>query len=608
MIKVKWVVFAFLIGFLTGAYAQSCGVNYPATDDLGRKLPSYEEVGPVRANKTVALFFWTWHAGLSVDSKNFDLSKILATHPEMAHDWDHPLWANYMGSGSFFWTEPLFDYSDGKDKWVIRKQLEMLGAAGVDVLFYDATNGDMVWKPGYDAVAEVMAEARADGVEVPQFAFMLPFGSGTNTASSLSKLYDDVYSQGKYEESWFLWEGKPAIMAYPESMDLDELSDEVKAKADAIKSFFTFRPGQPTYNTGPRQDDHWGWLENAPQHGYVEKEDGGYELVTVGVGQNWSEETQGLSAMSGKKIHGRSYTYAKGFEKLSDDSYLYGYNFQEQWGHALEIDPDIVFITGWNEWVMGRFEEWQGVENAFPDAFDNEHSRDIEPMKGGYGDNYYYQMISNIRKFKGMRKPEASSGRKSIAVDGKFLDWADVKPHFKANRGNVGHRDGFGYIDMESPTREHLHYTNTSGRNDLVGAKVTRDKNNLYFLIETAAPLAHSSDNNWMNLFIDTDRNKNTGWEGYDLIIAQYGEDGKVVVGKSSKAWKWKKVGLVDYKVAGTQMELAIPFKLLGLSRGRAVDLEFKWTDNVDPSTDVMQFYLDGDVAPLGRFNYRYSE
>ena len=29
----------------------------------------------------------------------------------------------------------------------------------------------------------------------------------------------------------------------------------------------------------------------------------------------------------------------------------------------------------------------------FVDQFDQEHSRDIEPMKGGHGDNYYYQMV-----------------------------------------------------------------------------------------------------------------------------------------------------------------------------------------------------------------------
>jgi hypothetical protein len=588
------------------AYAQSAGVNHPATDALGRALPTHEEVGDIRKGKTVAMFYWTWHVGHSTENKAYDLSKIIAGHPEMVHDCDHPRWKPYSDQGTFFWTEPLFDFYDGKDKWVIRKQLEMLGAAGVDVLFYDATNGDYTWKEGYEAVGEVMAEARADGVDVPQFAFMLNFDPAKTTAQALVQLYDELYKPGKYKDSWFMWKGKPVIMAHSVSMDLDGLPPEIAAKGEAIKNFFTFRPGQPTYDTGPRQPDHWGWLDNAPRKGYFKKESGGYEWATVGVAQNWSEKTHGLSAMSGPEIHGRSYTYADGFGKLTADSYLYGYNFQEQWNNALEIDPDIIFITGWNEWVMGRFEEWQGVENAFPDAFDKEHSRDIEPMKGGYGDNYYYQMIANIRKFKGMEKPGMASGNKTISIDGDFADWADVKPGFKASRGNARHRDGYGYFDPDSPTRQPLHYTNDTGRNDIIGAKVAHDEAFVYFLVETADGLTSHTDENWMHLFIDADRKKTSGWEGYDFLVGGYGTDGKAVLGRSSGGWTWKKVGQVDYKITGSKMEIAVPLALLGWSDGRPLDLEFKWADNSVGSGEIMEFYTQGDVAPSGRFNYCY--
>ena len=56
-----------------------------------------------------------------------------------------------------------------------------------------------------------------------------------------------------------------------------------------------------------------------------------------------------------------------------------------------EEDPQFMFITGWNEWFAGRFDEFNGIRQPlmFVDEFDEEHSRDIEPMKGGHGDNYY---------------------------------------------------------------------------------------------------------------------------------------------------------------------------------------------------------------------------
>lgn len=30
-----------------------------------------------------------------------------------------------------------------------------------------------------------------------------------------------------------------------------------------------------------------------------------------------------------------------------------GLYFAEQWSRALEVDPEFVFVTGWNEWTAG---------------------------------------------------------------------------------------------------------------------------------------------------------------------------------------------------------------------------------------------------------------
>jgi hypothetical protein len=46
----------------------------------------------------------------------------------------------------------------------------------------------------------------------------------------------------------------------------------------------------------------------------------------------------------------------------------------------------------------------------------------------------------------------------------------------------------------------------------------------------------------------------------------------------------------------------------LGLKNGHgAVKLDFKWADNLQHPGDIMDFYLDGTVAPEGRFNFRYE-
>ncbi|MDR1464870.1 MAG: hypothetical protein LBJ11_06180, partial [Oscillospiraceae bacterium] len=115
--------------------------NYAATDSLGRSLPNYEQVGKTRENRTVGLFYWTWHtpqpAGTTA-SPVVNVHKTVQEHPEAINDWNSPVW---NANQSYFWNEPLFGYYDGDDKWVLRKHAEMLAVAGVDVIIFDNTNG-----------------------------------------------------------------------------------------------------------------------------------------------------------------------------------------------------------------------------------------------------------------------------------------------------------------------------------------------------------------------------------------------------------------------------------------------------------------------------------
>lgn len=102
-----------------------------------------------------------------------------------------------------------------------------------------------------------------------------------------------------------------------------------------------------------------------------------------------------------------------------ENAHYYGVNFQQQWDYALETDPEFLFITGWNEWIMGRFETWQGSPNAFPDQYNDAYSRDCEPSKGELKDFYYYQLVSNIRKFKGSGKPVRQKGKADHRYPGR---------------------------------------------------------------------------------------------------------------------------------------------------------------------------------------------
>ena len=63
----------------------------------------------------------------------------------------------------------------------------------------------------------------------------------------------------------------------------------------------------------------------------------------------------------------------------------YGYNFAEQWEFALANDPDLIFITGFNEWIAQRQPANASEPIVFVDNASMEASRDTEPMRGGYG-------------------------------------------------------------------------------------------------------------------------------------------------------------------------------------------------------------------------------
>jgi hypothetical protein len=559
--------------------AQIVVPNYPAVDALGRKLPDYQEVGPPKKDKFVGLFYWVWHTNFAAQVP-LNASEIYAKHPEAIYQFDNPVWRPQDGT-TFHWGEPLMGYYRDEDPWMLRKQAIMLADAGIDVVILDSTNG-LTFKESYEALFKAFDAARKDGIKAPAIAFILPFGPNASARAELEQLYNDLYKPGLYKDLWFYWEGKPLIMAYRE-MAPPEMGE-----------FFTFRPGQPVYDKGPQQKDHWGWLEIYPQHGFGPKPDGTFEEVTVGVAQNWTK-AGGLSAMNSPGAFGRSYTDKDGMH-TEPGAVNYGYNFQEQWEQALKINPDFIFITGWNEWVAGRAKKWMKQMNAFPDEFNQEFSRDIEPMKGGHGDNYYYQMIANIRKFKGVAAPVTTSGIVKAKADG-FVDWSKVMPEFTAHKGSAIKRDFDGFKGE--------HYINTTGRNDIVSAKVANDKQFVYFYVQTQDKLSPVTDKAWMRLFINTDCDSKTGWNGYDYVINRVNPtSGKAIVERSTGGWNWAKAGVVDYRVSESTLEIKVPRTLL--KQKGPVDIEFKWSDNMQGDGDAIDFIINGDVAPSGRFNYHY--
>ena len=261
----------------------------------------------------------------------------------------------------------------------------------------------------------------------------------------------------------------------------------------------------------------------------------------------------------------------------------------------MQVDPDFIYLNDWNEWTAGKYRNGKDPSGQadmhidflgrkdnpfyFVDQYNAEFNRTIAPMKGGYTDNYYMQMVQNIRRYKGVAPMPVHRGYQHIVLDGKLDEW-EPDSSFLDTRGDVLHRDHNGYGD--------LHYTDNTGRNDIIRCLVAVDKKNIYFAAETAQPLTPSTDKNWMLLYIDTDEDGK-----YDFGI----QDLRLVSLKFEKDW--------DVAVGEKCVEVAIPRKLLGKT-GKSFSFSFKWADNPTLPGDIISVSTTGDTAPNRRFAYRF--
>ena len=447
---------------------------------------------------------------------------------------------------------------------------------------------------------------------VPQIAWMLPFNDAKSTNESFIKIYEHYYDYNcdnykKYNDLYFRFNEKKFIMA-----NTNGTSADVRSKATNL----TVRTPDATYfKTGPQNHGSWGWLSTYPQ-AYYKKANGEPEQISVGVAQNASYTTNQLTAMNGDHVMGRSYakdnysyTYSykgqnitvgssiTGGTAKSTNTSLYGRNFQQQWDYAYSIDPEVVFVTGWNEWIMGNYETWQGVKNAFPDQFNDEYSRDIEPTKGELKDHYYYQLVNNIRKYKGVTPQKAQNTPVTINNIG---DWGN------GNILSYNHYTG-GKNRNEESSGKAFTYVNNTFRNDIKKAKVSYDASYLYFYVETLGNLTAYNSGNWMRLLIDTAKNNNDNWEEFEYILNRTtGTSSTLVLEKSNGGWNFTKVGDVTYKVSGNVLEVKIPREYLGQT-GNNINFNFKWCDNNLNNGDIMTLYTDGDAAPGGRFAFSFK-
>lgn len=368
-------------------------------------------------------------------------------------------------------------------------------------------------------------------------------------------------------------------------------------ETEKILDFFTFRPPQPDYFIGQTKPNQWSWLEVYPQHEFI-NDKGELEEISVGVAQNAVEGKLGV--LSNPCSYGRS--YHNGSEPLPQNCDYTGKNFQEQWDRALKLDPQIIFVTGWNEWIAGRFDSTAPFHGATPvsfvDQYNEEFSRDCEPMKGGHEDAYYYQFISNVRRFKGVSQTQQVKPQ-SIKIDGKFGDWSLVEPKFYDTISDPACRDCRGW-------GKDVRYVNNTGRNDFIQSQVSYDEENIYFYVKTQNEIKGDfTSPNWISLLLDVDENAKTGVKGNDFLVVSNGQT-FVLTKATNNVIDFETARKVEFSIVGKEIEIAIPRDYLNLKEEKPV-FRFKWIDGIDISNSWSVFTTDGDAAPNDRYYYRYN-
>ncbi len=563
--------------------------TWVGTDELGRTFPVNSETGGPRSGKYVGIFYFLFTSHTS--------PKIYDTTQTYLDGGVEALWEMAPLDGFHTWGRPYFDYyRTDLDEWIYRKHAQLLTDAGVDFVFLDTTNNGGLFENCWTLLLKTWRKVRDEGGNTPQVVFHN--GDGQETlAKHIKIIYEKAYSNPEYDDLWFRWEGKPLILG-----NLDEY-----LVSQELQDYFTFRRSWAFNDFTGDGILKWPWIAEYPQEpGRNAK--GEIEQIVVSAGFH-SNSSRGRSYHNGSQPSRGVGDFGYGLSTTGE-----GIAFQEQWDRVFEIDPPLVMITGWNEFTFGRWpnagvgqlisdsytiieNDWQFNSN-YVDAFSAEFSRDVEPISQLFRDNYYYQMVENIRRFKGVRSVGKGTGSTEINMAGNFAEFDAVGPEYFDTKGDIAPRDSI-LISGEA-------VKNTSGRNDIVRAKVSKTDKYTYFYAECASDIVTApGTSNWMNLFIDSDQYYYSGWSGYDFVIGRETDGGKMSVEEFAEpAWKGYNKGWADYSIAGNKLVIRVENSLVDLEERDNFD--FKWADNSTVTGEVMEFMDLGDAAPNSRFNYRY--
>ena len=579
--------------------------NLTAVDDYGRTV---EVVDPTNAEKRyVGVFYFAW-LGSQGMTGIYDVNEL-----EKLGD-DSPLYdTNDMTGASpthqfHFASEPLYGYYTMKDPWVIARHVELLTMSSIDYILFDYTN-NTYYNDVAKLVLETLGKFAEQGWDVPKVGFY----TNTNSREVVTNLYKTFYEPGLYDSLWFRFDGdsRPVIVGISTANGgaTDQANPEFAISTEsAIYKYFNFYESQWPSSGTVNDEKGFPWM----QWGSPVPNANGNASVSVA-------QHSRASVYFSDQLPNSSRGY-DGSGSVNED-WRQGSNFQWQWDTALKYAKagmvKNIFVTGWNEWTAIKYVTNDGLGGGnntsghtgkdvwFVDDYNAEYSRDIE-MGKVYGDGFYIQLVSNTRAFKMNESTKYKMATKTISDLSDLTTWKNVFVEYADFAGDAMERDG-----ANAANQEHV-YVDKSNRNDIVKMKVIHDNENVYFYVETLEDItAHEEgDTGWMNLLISAGDTQ-TSFAGFNYIVNRNPDgNGITSVEKCSESgFNWTEAGKAEYYVSGKAIVYKIPLSVLGLTADN-VSFSFKVADNVqfENENHILDYYISGDSAPIGRFGYAYGK
>ena len=275
------------------------------------------------------------------------------------------------------------------DEDVINQHADWLVEYGADFIVIDWTNnvdyvkgtfdGNLQYiESATDKLFEVYAERMAQNKPCPKIVI----ASGIDTSdkaqafvdgrikTKVEQIWNDYYGNEKYKDLIFEYEGKPLLMMYLATSACVAKDGEKIYKDDRFTiRFFTGFLGEQEKllekGTKVSKYGYWSWWERG-NNAYAVKENGNAECITISAA--WVVHAPDHeTSMTNPNAAWLPENGAVGREN--------GKTFREHWDMAIELNPDIVIIQSFNEWVN------ETLPGKAAEEFNSEYSNDIEPSE-----------------------------------------------------------------------------------------------------------------------------------------------------------------------------------------------------------------------------------